>query len=235
MRSHMIRAGIAAIAATVALAACASHGLVPSSAGGLGQSALSPTALNDSLVQPEITTCAKSPPQYWWLFKGSCDPKITLKPTGATFTLAAYESITVKGTIGHNTTKGTASITLADATGTGDITPWKGKSFPKYLARGKTFIYAVAVNHSTQIIKPITGGGKPVLQYIVTDSKGLPGKTCGVALLNEEAGGKFIWSSFPGDFTAKGNTVTITQYAVPKGFAIPPKTPLYFGVNCWNA
>ncbi len=236
MRSHMIRAGITAIAATVALAACASHGLVPSSSGGLGQSALSPTALNDSLVQPAVTTCAKTPPQYWWLYKGSCDPHITLKSTGASFTLAQYDSITVKGSIGKNNTKGMATITLADATDTnGDITKWKGKVFPKYLAKGKTFIYAVAVNQSTQTIKPVTGGNKPILQYVITDTKGLPGKSCGVALLTEETNGKFVWSSFPGTFTAKGNTVTITQYAVPAGFEIPPKTPLYFGVNCWNA
>lgn len=236
MRSHMIRAGIAAIAATVALAACASHGLVPSSSGGLGQSALGPAVLSDSLANPDLKSCATSPPQFWWLYKGSCDPKVTLKPSGATFTLAEYLSITVKGTIGHNTTKGTATITLADATDTnGDVTTWKGKPFPKYLARGKTFIYAVAVNQSNQTIKPVTGGSKPVLQYVITDTKGLPGKTCGVALLNEETNGKFVWSSFPGTFTAKGNTVTITQYSVPRGFEIPPKTPLYFGVNCWNA
>jgi hypothetical protein len=232
----MIRAGIAATAATVALAACASHNIMPSSSSGLGQSTLNPSAIGGSMLEPfALTKCATSPPQYWWIYKGACEPKITLKPTGASFSLAAWDSITVKGSIGHNTTKGTATITIADATDTnGDVTTWKGKAFPKYTGRGKTFIYAVAVNHSTQIIKPITGGGKPVLQYVITDAKGLPGTTCGVALLTESTGGKFVWSAFPGTFHAKGKTVTITQYAVPHGFEIPPKTPLYFGVNCYT-
>jgi hypothetical protein len=231
----MIRAGIAAVAASVGLAACASHGLVPSSSSGLGQSALSPTALSDELQNAKITTCATSPPQYQWKAKGACDPTITLKPTGASFSLAEYESITVKGSIGNNTTKGTATITIADATDTnGDMETYQGKPFPKYTPRGKTFIYAVAINQSKQTIKPAPAGKKPVLQYVITDAKGLPGTTCGVALLTKGTNGKYTWSSFPGSFPAKGKTVTITQYSVPHGFEIPPKTPLYFGVNCYT-
>jgi len=155
-----------------------------------------------------------------------------LKGSGATFSLAKYKEITVTGTIGSNTTKGTATIAIADAIDKdGDITSWKGKTFPKYTAKG-VFIYAVAVNQSTQTIKPKPVKGKPVLQYVITDAKGLPGKTCFVSLLAESQNGKFTWTPFPGQFTAKGKTVTITQYEVPKGFEIPPKTPLYFAVNC---
>ncbi len=179
-----------------------------------------------------LRTCPKSPPQYWWIFQGACDDNIVLKPTGAKFSLEKYEDITVTGSIGEDTTKGTAKIILADAIDKSDVTTWKGKTFPKYTAKG-VFIYAVAVNQSTQTIKPVAKKGVPVLQYVITDSKGLPGKTCGVALLAESRSDKFIWTSFPGSFTAKGDTVTITQYEVPKGFEIPPKTPLYFAVNCY--
>ena len=77
------------------------------------------------------------------------------------------------------------------------------QSLPEiHRAKGKTFIYAVAVNQSTQTIKPMTGGNKPILQYVITDTKGLPGKSCGVALLTEETNGKFPWSSLPGHVRA---------------------------------
>ncbi|MFY9718503.1 MAG: hypothetical protein WAK16_02560 [Candidatus Cybelea sp.] len=259
MRLSMIRAGLLATVAAVALAACAGSGM-PGYGGGYTPSApngpvvqqsepsgadqsdrddtetaapvTTATATANALALPAaVTTCEKSPPQYWWIFKGACDPKITLKSTGATFKLQKYEDITVTGTIGNNTTKGSATIAIADAVDKGDISNWKGKAFPKYTAKG-VFIYAVAVNQSTQTIKPKPVKGKPVLQYVITDSKGLPGKTCFVALLAESQGGKFIWTPFPGQFTAKGDTITITQYEVPKGFEIPPKTPLYFAVNC---
>jgi hypothetical protein len=245
MRLSMFRASLVATAAAVALAACNGTGAVPD------QQGLRPVDTENGATEDQapvsqapgdstgpsqplaLTTCTKSPPQYWWIFKGAC-VKITLKPTGSSFTLQQYDNITVKGSIGKNNTKGTAIIYLADATDTkSDITAWKGKSFPPYKAKGKTFIYAVAVNQGTQVIKPVPEKNKPILQYVITDTKGLPGKTCGVALLAQSRTGKFTWTSFPGSFTAKGNTVTITQYNVPQGFEIPPKTPLYFGVNCY--
>jgi hypothetical protein len=205
---------------------------MPSSSAGIGQS-----ALGGSMRQPEtLVKCATSPPQYRWIYKGACDPHITLKRTGTNFSLAAYESITVKGSIGYTNSRGTASLAVADATDTnGDITTYEGKAFPKYTRGAKPFIYVVAVNQSDQIIKPIPRGSKPVLQSVITDARGLPGTTCGAALLSEEQNGRFVWISLPARFKVRGKTVTITQRAVPRGFEIPPKTPLYFGVNCWTA
>jgi hypothetical protein len=224
----MIRAGVLATAAAVALAACAGHGIVPSSPSGLDQSA------SGAFVQSAVTTCAKSPPQYEWIFKGSCE-QFVLKPTGSTFSLAEYDSITIKGSIGKNNTKTTANIDLADATDTnGDIETYKGKAFPKYKGEGTTFVYAVAVNQSSQVIKPIAEKNKPILQYVITDAKGLPGTKCGAAVLTEGQKGSLEWAALPGPFTAKGKTVTITQYNVPSGFELPPKTPLYFAVNCFK-
>lgn len=223
----MIRAGFVTAASLFALAACASRGVVPTSPSGLDQSAAA------GLMQPLATTCATTPPQYEWIFKGSCE-KINLTPSGGAFSLATYDSITVKGTIGKNNVKQSATVYLADATDTnGDIKTYKGKAFPKYVAKGKTFIYAAAINQSKQVIKPIAVKGKPILQYVITDSKGLPGKTCGAAVLTEGQKGSLQWTALPGTFNAKGNTVTITQYNVPSGFELPPQTPLYFGVNCF--
>ena len=149
---------------------------------------------SSSAVSPDATTCATSPPQYWWIFKGSCDVFV-LKPAGGSFSLGSYNSISLKGSIGKNTVKTSAKIALADATDkNGDIKTYKGKSFPAYKARGTTVLYAAANNESKQAIKPIVQQGHTVLQYIITDSKGLPGKTCEAALLGEK-NGKFQWTT----------------------------------------
>lgn len=255
MRLSMISA-CAFTAGVLALAACASqNGAMPSA-----QSPVAPTTTQNSAPQseapvtspdtssasdttadatdasgvtPDLTTCATSPPQYWWIFKGACDI-FTLKPTGGSFSLGAYNGISIKGSIGKNTVKTSAKIALADATDkNGDIKTYKGKSFPAYKARGTTVVYAAANNESNQNIKPIVQQGHTVLQYIITDSKGLPGKTCEAALLGEK-NGKFQWTAFPGSYKVKGNTVTISVYSAPQGFALPPAgTPLYFAINCY--
>jgi hypothetical protein len=186
------------------------------------------------LSQPLVTTCATSPPQYQWIFKGACE-KITLKSTGATFSLQEWHNITVKGSIGANNLKAATTVYLADATDTdSDIEAYKGEAFDKYKAEGTTIIYAVAINQGNSIIKPVVGK-KPVLQYIITDAKKFPGKTCAAAVLTTGGKGSLLWTTLPGGpFQVKGNTVTITQYAVPRNFELPPKTALYFAVNCYG-
>jgi hypothetical protein len=182
-----------------------------------------------------VTTCATSPPQYQWIFKGACE-KITLKSTGGSFSLQTWDDITVKGSIGGNNLKTTATVYIADATDTGgDIGTYKGKAFDKYKGEGTTFIYAVAVNQGTTDIKPVSQKNKPILQYIITDSKGLPGNKCGAAVLTTGEKGSLQWAALPGGpYPAKGKTVTITQYDVPRDFELPPKEPLYFAVNCYK-
>jgi len=229
MRLSTVRAGFVAAAAALALAACGGQNVgVPATSGALNAS------LPGDLLQP-LTGCATSPPQYYWIFKGACDAKIMLKATGGTFSLADYDDITVKGSIGKNNAKGTVTIALADATDTnGDIVKYKGAAFLKYKAKGTTFIYAVAVNQSTQTIKPIAEKDKPILQYVITDSKGLPGKSCGAAVLTEGSRGSEVWSTIPASFKVSGHTLTISQYNVPNGFEFGPKSPLYFAINCFS-
>jgi hypothetical protein len=234
MRLLTIRAGTLATAAAVALAACSGHGVIPSSS-----SALAPTALGGDLSplkkKHKVKTCATSPPQYEWIFKGACE-EFSLKPDGSSFSLPEYSYISIKGSIGKNTVKGSATIALADAVDKdGDIEEDKGKAFPPYKANGTTIVYASAVNQTTQTIKPISVKGKPVLQYVITDTKGLPGNTCGAAVLAEQRDGKLAWTSLPATGTIKGDSVTISQYEVPQGFELPPKAPLYFGVNCYKS
>lgn len=225
----MFRNGVTAVAAAAALAACGGHSVVPSS-----QTAMNPM-LPDAAApaQPQtLTTCKTSPPQYEWIFKGACE-KITLKPAGANFGLQEYENITVTGLIGKNNVHGSAIFYLADATGKGDIKLFHGKAFPKYNARGTVIIYAAAVNQSSQHIKPIPEEGKPILQYVITDSKGIPGKTCGGGILVKGKNGAYSWNSLTITAKVSGNKVTISQYTAPQGFELGPKTPLYIAINCY--
>jgi hypothetical protein len=229
MRLSMIWTGAFVAGAAIALAACGGHGVVPSSSGGLPQT-------SDAAMSPlAATTCATSPPQYGWIFKGSCD-QFTLKSTGGTFKLVAYKDITLTGSIGKNTAKGSPKIALVDAIDkSGDILKYKGEAFPAYKAEGTTVVYAVADNESSQTIKPITVKGKTVLQYVVTDSKWLPGNQCSAALLGQTKQG-LKWTSFPGNGNVKGKSVTISVYEAPSGFELPPAgDPLYFAFNCFKS
>ncbi len=230
MRLSLIRAGVAFAAGAFALSACAGQrGVVPPS-----QSAFAPQTSESAPMQGDaisplaVNTCATSPPQYQWIFEGACT-EIVLKPAGGTFALQTYEGITVTGLIGKNNVKTSAKVDLADATGNGDIKTYKGKPFPKYKAKGTTFVYATAVNQSGTTIKPVPVKNKPILQYVITDRKGIPGKQCGAAVLTNKG-----WTSLPIQAQVKGKTVTVSQYLAPPGFEFPPKIPLYFAVNCFS-
>src|SRR5580698_1169894 len=227
LRMTAVRTALAS-AAALALAACAGQSaavpVTSSATSGISGNVLQPLGV----VDDALVTCATSPPQYGWIFKGACEPKITVKPTGGTFKLGTYDDITVTGSIGQNNVKGTATVALVDATDTnGDVEKYQGKVFPAYHGKGKVFVYASAINQSSQTIKPIAEKNKPILKYVITDSKGLPGKQCGAAILTSGSKGSTLWESIPATLIVKGDTVTITQYAVPKGFEFPPKAPLY--------
>jgi hypothetical protein len=227
MRFSMSRAGLFVMGAAIALAACSSHGLMPSS------SNLAPTSFDAMHPHASPTPCAESPPQYDWIFKGSCD-EFTLKSTGGSFTLVTYDNVALSGSIGKNTAKGSVSVVLADALDkSGDIVKYKGETFPAYKAKGTTVLYAAADNQSTQTIKPVVVKDKTILEYVLTDKKGFPGKTCAAAVLGQTKKG-FAWTSFPETFNVKNDSVTIDVYEAPSGFELPPKGyGLYFAVNCY--
>lgn len=239
MRLSQISASAIVAGAVFALAACGGHGVVPPSSAPLAPSAMtqtSPLAFGDDVSQL-LTTCAKSPPQYQWIFKGACDT-FTLKPSGGSFTLAKYESISVTGLIGKNSLKASVKVAIADAIDkNGDIKKSGGKAFPAYKASGTTIVYAAVNNQSKDVIKPIAVKNKPVLQYTITDAKGFPkgANVCGAALLSTGAHGSLVWSPFPGAGNIKGKSVTISVFVAPKGFELPPSgNPLYFAINCYK-
>lgn len=236
----MIRTGAIATIAAIALAACAGRGIVPSSPTAMAPTnEMIPGASDDGMspLKTKKKTCAKTPPQYEWVFKGTCDEFI-LKPGGGDFSLEQYAYITVTGSIGKNTVKGSATIALADAVDKkGDIEAYKGKSFPVYKGKGTTIIYASANNQSNQTIKPIVVKGKAIIQYVISDKKKFPGKTCSAAILTHESSGKLYWDPLPNGFPVKGKSVTISLYTTPNGFELPPKsdaTAIYFAVNCYS-
>ncbi|HEY6327624.1 MAG TPA: hypothetical protein VIW73_14050 [Candidatus Cybelea sp.] len=232
MRFSLFRSGVICAASALALAACAGRGIVPTSQAPLAPSNGLDTLSQDNLLSPDFTTCAKVPPQGQWVMKGACT-KISLKPTGSPFSLAQYMNLTVSGSIGANTLKSPVAVYIVDATDKGDIENWKGSPFPKYKAAGTTIAYAAAINQSSTKIIPKVERNKPVLEYIITGSKGLPGKQCSAAVLTFSKAGKPIWKPLPVQGPIKGKTVKLAQYAVPRGFELPPKTPLYFAVNCF--
>ncbi len=190
---------------------------------------------DNAMLPLALKTCATTPPQYEWILKGACET-FTLKPAGSDFSLGEYQDITVKGLIGKNNVKGTAKVALVDAIDkNGDILKNKGAAFPEYKANGTTYVYAAAVNQSTQTIKPQTQQGKPVLRYVITDSKGFgKNKMCGAAVLTFPKGKPAKWTPLPASGTISGKSVTINQYTAPNGFELPPKIPLYFAVNCFT-
>ncbi|HVR46157.1 MAG TPA: hypothetical protein VMT95_05925 [Candidatus Binatia bacterium] len=231
MRFSLFRSGVICAASALALAACAGRGIVPTSQAPLAPSNGLDTLSQNNLLSPDLTTCAKVPPQGQWIMKGACT-KITLKPTGANFSLEQYMNLTVTGSIGANTLKSPVAVYIVDATDKGDIENWKGSAFPKYKAAGTTIAYAAAINQSsTKVVPKISK--KPVLEYIITDSKGLPGKECSAAVLTFVKG-KPLWKPLPVTGKIQGKTVKLAQYTVPRGFQLPPKTPLYFAVNCFQ-
>lgn len=235
MRLSLIRACAISAVSAIALAACAGHGIVPSSQSALTPQNMQPLqnpAIQDELSPLGITTCATSPPQFLWILKGACS-KVILKSAGANFALQKYRFITVSGTIGGNNVKTSATIYIADANDKKDILPYKGKAFPPYKPlHGRSFIYAVAINESKDTIVPKAEHNKPVLKYVITDDLGFPGKVCDIAVYGKQRNGLYKWTSLTIQAPPKGKTVTLTQYAVPPGFQFPSKTPVYFAAFC---
>jgi hypothetical protein len=96
---------------------CPCGGVLPSS----------PSA-NANVSLHALKTCAGSPPQYEWIFKGACQ-KFGLTSIGGHFSLGEYQGITLTGLIGKNTARGMVKLALADAIDqNGDIETYKGKA-----------------------------------------------------------------------------------------------------------
>lgn len=216
----MIRTGVVASAAAIALAACGGHGLVPSQSAAPGFDAVTPMSTNP---------CYTSAVQKAWIFKGSC--VITKLPTkGKKIVLAAYKNVTASVSLPKNTATGSPTFALVDALGgkAKDIAPYKGKAFPSIpTASGKSVVYLEADNSFGGLA--FTSGS-----LVVTVTAKLPGTACSVALLQQK-GTKFSWFTIPVPPTVKGATITETLPASGVKVFFPnglPAGPLFFNAAC---
>ncbi|MBV8489905.1 MAG: hypothetical protein JO199_05180 [Candidatus Eremiobacteraeota bacterium] len=223
MRFSMIRTGVVAIAASIALAACGGHGLVPAQSGGTGYA---PTNVSIPMSKSPCDVTGL------WYFMGSCLPGV-VKPAGGTYKLPAYQGITVQIQLGSNTAPSAGTKFLfADATGKNDITgTYGGHKFPPYSEKtcashnacpGASAVYLEAIN-GQKSSTPITFHSTTTL---TVDEKTFPGKSCSPGLLGQTG-----WSYFP-EVTGnpKAGKLVLKIQANPL-FKLP-KGPAYISIVC---
>jgi len=200
MKFSLIRLGAAAAAATLAFAACAGNGTVPTS---------SLPATSDSLRAAAPDAKIPCPLPVGWVFGGTCNT-VPLTTKGGKGTLPAYKGYTLTSVLAsNNAAKGTA-LAFQDATGNGDISgAVNGKKFPPLK---NAILYLAALNTG----KAFTFNGTPAIS--ITSASAIKGKAC---VLNElkPKGKGFAWDSTPIQAPVKGKTVSFSSLPFPQ--AVP--------------
>lgn len=215
----MIRTGVVASAAAIALAACGGHGLVPSQSAVPGFNALTANSSNP---------CYTSTVQPAWIFKGSCMILTKLPAKGKTIALAAYKGTSVTVKLPKSTSKG--GFVLVDAVGgkAKDIATFQGKAFPPITKTLKSVIYVEAVNPTAGL--KFTSGN---LVFTIKAQK-FPGKSCPLSVL-EGTLAKPKWFNSPFSGKISGGTMVFTVPGSALGTLFPnglPAGPLFFNVAC---
>jgi hypothetical protein len=207
MKSSLIRSGAAAIVAGLAFAACAGHGMVPSSG----------APVSSDVIHAAPAATSPCPIPVGFPFKGSCNP-IAIATTGATGDLKPYKGFTLTSALSTNNAKKGTYLVFQDATGEGDIGKYNGQSFPKLKG---AILYLAALNTS----KAFSFNATPSIK--ITSKAAIKGKSC---LLNELM--KTGWQSTPISGTVKGHSVTFGS--LPVALAVPASTtgPFYLGFSC---
>lgn len=182
----------------------------------------------------QVTTCPTSPPQYYWIFQGSCALS-SIGSSGGGFSLAEYEDITVSGSLGKNNLTSAQEVAFTDARANGDISKWDDMTFPKYYGRygGATPVIYVAVNNQgSQIIK-LVNDGDFALALNITDSNGFPGNTCtiGVLTVNTNNTG-YEWLTAGANSSPYSSDELTVVFPELHGLWLVKTYPLYFGVAC---
>jgi hypothetical protein len=207
----MIRTGVVASAAAIALAACGGHGLVPSQSVASGTDAVTPMATNP---------CYTAAVQPAWIFMGSCKIVAKLPAKGATVALAAYKGVTVTVKLPKPSPAG-GSFALVNAVGgkAKDIKPFKGKAFlaitPKTL---KSVVYVEAVN-GTAGLKFASGS----LVFTIKAAK-FSGSSCPLSVLTGTFP-KLKWFNSPFSGKISGGTMTFTVPGGALGTLFPAGLP----------
>ena len=151
-------------------------------------------------VPTPVTTCATSPPQYQWIFKGACE-KLMLKSTGANVQPANVRGHHRNRLDRTNNTSRAPQRSTSPTQPTTAATPKRrrAKPSPNIQPQGTSFIYAVAVNQSTQAIKPVARkeARSPVRHH---RREGTPRERRAASPVSTESqSGKFIWTTLPGE------------------------------------
>ncbi len=219
MRFSMIRAGVAVVAASVAFAACAGHGVVPSSSGSLPMSggalrALAPAAPGLCGIR-----------QVGYVFGGACNVA-KLAPSGGKSFLRVYKGIAVAVKFGTNSSTGT-EIIFRDAVAPGkDITgKVHGHPFPPFMGKGlkgKAFVYFEGVN---------TGAAFEFTQspgITIAKTGRYPGKSCYLGELTTKG-----WIATPLQGKVVGKKLIFPQFPDPAGLPIPGKSAFFLAAVCY--
>ena len=184
-----------------------------------------PTIPSVATLGRHVQTCAKSAVQPAWIFAGACQVgKIGRK--GTKIALGAYDGMTLSGTIGRTNLRKPAPFVVVDATGKGDVQPYKKTPFPVYAEKGrKALLYVQTVNAGKS---SILLRGKPALALTLDVSRKI-GSNCNLALLTQNSPKQFAWLDLLFPVKQKGTTLSVQVASLP---APLPAGPAYFAFTC---
>jgi hypothetical protein len=211
----------AALALAV-LESCAGHALAPTSfAPGETSSTLSAPLPDNFQSNSHHAGCPSGSLQPGWIFGGACS-LFAVKVSGAKPALPQYGGYAVRLQIPHNDAVHNAKLRIVDATGNGDIRPYKGKNFPLY---PNAFLYFKIVNTEKAIV--FSKGGS--VSFEIVTASAVFGSPCTIATLNVKKGTS-TWHMLPVGGTVNGKDLS---FDVPgKDDRSVPKGEQYFAFAC---
>jgi hypothetical protein len=222
---------VAASFAAALLAACAGHGMVPST------SSFAPQSVGSD-IKPTVKATPKpscKTVQGGWIFGGACGT-LTLSTSGGTEKLAPYKGIGVSATFSKGSQPNGTLFIVRDALPGTDITGVVNKqSFPALTKHGnvnlKAFLFLKAANKGAAF----TFSQTPAIQLTGGTP---PGTDCFLAKLlppNTPQNMTKLWAwgttnQVPGFVNKAAHTVTFAAFGEPQPFA--KNQTVYLGVAC---
>jgi hypothetical protein len=215
--------------AALLLAACASHGVVPST-NSFGPSVVSPEAFSpDAKTTPR--PCAGPQAPKTWHFGGACGG-VFIKAAGGSASMPAYDGFTIKATFPEASPAPSAGEVLVVRDGTDtkkDITGLVGgKKFPVFNKAGvpPTTVIPLLYVKAQNVGSAFDFTGTPKLT--VTSQKAFPGKLCILTRMNPSNN---TWQAAP--FVS--GTITGKTVAFPSEktlIQVPKNGTIYLAIAC---
>lgn len=219
-----------AAACAAAVAACSGRGLTPATPLAPAGTPVAPAAQDaeSRLASGAVKQCASGNDQPRWIFEGACDAA-QISNKGGTFGLPPYANLRFFGSIGKTTLASPVNVTIVDATGQGDVQPYKKKPFPAYATSGRS---AVAFLQLVNQASSFSVTGSPALTLGLTYKQHGLSAACGLAALLTAKKHAPAWSDLPYPVSVKRGTLKVSVASLP--FPIP-KGALYLAVTCPSA